>query len=168
MTARCPCPATYPDWDGRDVDLAGHPAHVLPIPVFFNMPLGYESYVERQRLEVEQLELKERWPGFVLTRVGFFRGRILRLLEESGSPSRRVTHLEGPFSARGKLHHGGMGTIRDSYLGLQRELLEEGRMPKELYLSYLTCPQCAEEKGGEKILLLRRWVESARLARRRR
>jgi hypothetical protein len=84
-------------------------------------------------------------------------------LEREQSPSRRVTFLPGGFVARGRLHNGGIGTVRDSYLALQRELLEQGRMPKELYLSYLTCPLCAERKGGDKILLLRRWVESPRL-----
>ena len=46
----------------------------------------------------------------------------------------------------------------------QMTLLDKGRMPKELYLAYLTCPRCAEQRGGEKILVLRRWKENARLA----
>jgi hypothetical protein len=46
------------------------------------------------------------------------------------------------------------------------QLFDMGRMPKELYLCYLTCPVCSEEKGGDKILLLRRWQASATLSKR--
>jgi hypothetical protein len=44
-------------------------------------------------------------------------------------------------------------------------LLDSGDLPKEIYLSYLTCPRCSEERGGERILLLRRWKASNRLSR---
>jgi hypothetical protein len=44
------------------------------------------------------------------------------------------------------------------------QLLDSGRMPKEMYLAYLTCPACSEERGGDRILLLRRWRASGRLA----
>jgi len=46
---------------------------------------------------------------------------------------------------------------------MQSELLDAGRMPKELYLSYLTCPNCQEQRGGAMILLTRRWQQSSRL-----
>jgi hypothetical protein len=62
------------------------------------------------------------------------------------------------------LHHGGIGTIKEGTRHLQMQLFDMGRMPKELYLCYLTCPICRDDKGGDKILLLRRWKESATLA----
>ena len=169
MNEACLCPTDYPAWDDQDVDLSGACVHRQRIKTFFSMPIAYDMYAARQRQELAALELKERWPGFTLTRIGGFSGEILALLEdETHSPSRQVQHLPGPFRVRGLLHNGGIGTIRESYLDLQRALLEDGRMPKELYMAYLTCPACAEAKGGDKILLLRRWVESPRLARRRR
>jgi hypothetical protein len=64
------------------------------------------------------------------------------------------------------LHEGGIGTIKESTRQLQMQLFDFGRMPKELYLSYLTCPVCRDEKGGDKILLLRRWQHSSTLAKR--
>lgn len=167
--SECRCPVRLPDWDGRDVDLSGACVHRQPIKTFFSMPIAFDMYQERQRQEVEALELTEPWPGLVLARIGAFGGELLRLLaDDSQSLSRRVQHLAGPFQARGLLHNGGIGSIRESYLDLQRALLEHGRMPKELYIAHLTCPVCAERKGGDKILLLRRWVESRRLANRRR
>lgn len=165
MMLECGCPGDYPDWHNQDVDLSHHAAHVLPITTFLHMPLSYELYRQRQQNEIEQLELHERWPGFALTRTGLLRGQLIRLLEDKTSPSRHFTRLPGTFQLQGFLHAGGIGTIRNSIRQQQMQLLDSGRMPKELYLSYLTCPRCSEQRGGERILLLRRWRPSTRLAR---
>jgi hypothetical protein len=166
MTDTCACPTNYPQWHEQDVDLSGQPVHRLKIPSFLYMPLSYDMYARRQQDDIERLELEEQWPSLVLTRTGLLRGEILRLLTSSQSPSRFVTNLEGSFQVRGFLHRGGIGTIKESTRQLQMQLFDMGRMPKELYLCYLTCPVCSEQKGGEKILLLRRWQHSATLARR--
>lgn len=165
MILECGCPQDYPDWHDRDIDLSLHAAHVLPIASFLHMPLAYESYRQRQQDEITQLELHETWPGFTLTRTGLLRGRLIRLLEDSTSPSRHFRHLDAHFQCRGLLHQGGIGTIRDSVRQQQMQLLDAGRMPGELYLSYLTCPRCSEARGGERILLVRRWKPSKVLAR---
>ena len=162
----CGCPAAWPGWDEQDVDLGGQAVHIQPLRTFLWMPLGYEAFRLRQQRELEALELEEPWPGLVLIRMGPFRGELIRLLREAASPSRRVRRLPTPFRARAKLHHGGMATLRQSVQALQRELLEQGRMPRELYLAHLACPRCREGKGGEPILLLRRWEASPRLLRR--
>jgi len=165
MTSKCQCPNHYPQWHEQDIDLSGKPIHVLKIPSFLYMPLSYEIYVQRQLNDIEQLELQEEWPGLVLTRTGFLRGEIVRLLNSGNSPSRYVRNFEGAFYVRGFLHKGDIGTIKDSTRRLQMQLFDLGRMPKELFLCYLTCPVCRNEKGGDKILLLRRWKESTTLAR---
>ncbi|HEC18726.1 MAG TPA: hypothetical protein ENI97_05225 [Gammaproteobacteria bacterium] len=164
MILECGCPGEYPDWHGQDVDLAFHTAHVLPIASFLHMPLSFETYRQRQQDEIEQLELHERWPGFALTRTGWLRGKMIRLLEDKESPSRHFQHLPMDFQLQGFLHEGGIGTLRKSVREQQMRLLDNGRMPKEMYLAYLTCPRCSEERGGERILLLRRWRSSGRLA----
>jgi hypothetical protein len=74
--------------------------------------------------------------------------------------------LEADFKVRGFLHPGGIGTLKKSLRQLQNTLFDMGRMPKELYLCYLTCPVCSDSKGGEKILLLRRWRQSPTLEKR--
>lgn len=166
MTNQCLCPTEYPQWHEHDLDFSGKPVHALNLPCFLFMPLSYEHHVQRQQHDIKQLELEEEWPQLVLTRTGLLRGEILRLLKSGDSPSRFVRHLEGSFQLRGYLHKGGIGTIKQSTRELQMQLFDLGRMPKELYLCYLTCPICADEKGGDKILLLRRWKESRTLARR--
>jgi hypothetical protein len=165
MMLECGCPGDYPDWHSQDVDLSHHAAHVLPIATFLHMPLSYELYKQRQQNEIEQLELSERWPGFTLTRTGVLRGKLIRLLQDKTSPSRHFTRLPADFQLQGYLHQGGIGTIRNAVRQQQMQLLDNGRMPKEIYLSYLTCPRCSEQRGGERILLLRRWQTSQRLAR---
>lgn len=130
--------------------------------MFLNMPLAFEAYLQRQQCEVEKLELPERWPRFILTRSGFFRGQIIRLLEHTQSPSRHLGYLSTPFNARAKLHNGDIGTLKQSVRTLQHSIFDEGKIPRELYLSYLTCPECAAH-ADMKILLLRRWVQSDRL-----
>lgn len=165
MILDCGCPGEYPDWHGQDVDLALQPAHVLPIASFFFMPLAYEVYRQRQQAEIEALELEERWPGFALTRTGLLRGRVIRLLTHGNSPSRHVETLPGDFTLRATLHEGGIGTVRNSVREQQMQLLDNACLPKEIYMAYLTCPRCAAARGGERILLLRRWVPSPRLAR---
>lgn len=166
MRLACGCPDTFPDWNGKDVELSLHPAHILPISTFFYMPLSYMTSLERQRDDIERLELQEPWPGFILTQTNFMSGRIISLLSSAQSPSRHVMCLPAAFQLHGKLHPGGISTLRNSARELQSTLFDAGRMPKELFLAHLTCPRCAPQRGGEKILLLRRWVDSPRLKQR--
>ena len=98
-----------------------------------------------------------------LTQTNFMSGRIISLLSSAQSPSRHVMCLPASFQARSLLHVGGISTLRNSVRELQSTLFDVGRMPKELFLAHLTCPRCAATRGGEKILLLRRWTDSARL-----
>ena len=163
MNTGCACPDAYPDWDNRDIDLGGDCVHALAIPAFLHMPLAYEVYLKRQHDDVQALGLPERWPNLVLTRTGMVGGTIMRLLERTRSPSRHVKYLPRPFHVRGKLHLGDVGSMGNSVKEMQAALLDNGRMPRELYIAYLTCPLCAEQRGGNKILLLRRWTESALL-----
>ena len=166
--ADCACPTSYPDWNGQDIDLGGWCTHTLTFPCLFHMPVGYEANLQRQNRALEQLQLKERWPGLVLTRTGMFRGSITRLLEDDSSLSRHVRYLSAPFMVRAVLHHGNVSTLRTPLRETQMALLDAGRMPREVYLCHLTCPRCEEARGGEKILLLRRWVESPTLQKRQR
>lgn len=163
MSDTCHCPQQFPDWDGQDVDLTGHCVLKLSIPTFMHMPLAIEAYSQKQQREVDNHELPERWPGFTLTNTGFFRGSLMRPLENVASPSRHVTYIDGSFQARGLLHHGDIGTIKASVRKLQSSIFDQGKIPKELYLAYLTCGHCEAERGGHKILLLRRWNASATL-----
>jgi hypothetical protein len=166
MMLECGCPGEFPDWNNQDVELGGSCVLTLGIPMLLHMPLAYEAYLQRQQQEVDQLELPERWPGFVLTRTGALRGKMIRLLENVSSPSRHVSYLPKPFQLRAVLHQGDIGTIRTIVKEMQMKLFDEGKMPRELYLSYLTCPTCQEQRGGAKIMLLRHWVDSPRLKRR--
>lgn len=162
----CGCPEHYPDWHDQDINLAGKAVHRISIPTLLHMPLAYEAYAERQRQALHDLQLKETWPGLQLTRTGVLRGNLTCLIENSQSISRHVSYLPYPFHVRGRLHHGNISTIRDSVRQVQMSLLDSGRMPKEIYLCHLTCPHCSEERGGDKILLLRRWQASQTLAKR--
>lgn len=164
--AECSCPKNFPAWHAQDIDLGGHFAHILPVAMFLHMPIGLEAYAERQRQALERLELKECWPGFVLTRPATLRGQIIRLLEDAVSPAHHLEHLPSPFHVRTYMHHGDIGTTSAPIRHMQAALLAEGRRPQELYLSYLTCPHCSDERGGDKILLLRRWTESPGLQKR--
>ena len=166
MSQTCHCPTTYPDWHEKDIDLSGKATHNLPIASFFFMPLSLDSYLNRQQSDIDQLELEEEWPDLVLTRTGMLRGEIVRVLKNGNSPSRFIRYLPADFHLHGFLHQGGIGTLKKSTRQLQARLFDMGRMPKELYLCYLTCPLCNEEKGGDKILLLRRWQASATLSNR--
>jgi len=166
MMLSCGCPEHFPDWDGKDVDLGGQFVHSLPIPTLMHMPLAYELYVKRQQQAIIHLQLQEQWPGMVLVRTGFFRGSITRLLENTRSPARHVHVLPRPFWVRAALHSGNLSTGRKLVQRIQMDIVDAGRRPKELYLSYLTCPHCGDQRGGEKILLLRRWEDSALLKKR--
>lgn len=165
MMLACGCPSRYPTWDNQDIDLSGHCVLIHPIPTLMHMPLAYENYLQRQQEEVSKLELPELWPGFTLTQTGMIRGRLLRLLENVTSPSRHVEFLPRPFELRVNLHRGDIGTIRTTVRAMQAALLNEGKLPKELYLSYLTCPACQEQRGGIRVMILRRWLTSPRLMR---
>ncbi len=166
MTLDCGCPPEYPDWDGQDIDLGGYRVHTLPIPTFFHMPLAFEAYLQRQQQAIDTLELEEPWPRLILTRTGLLRGSITRLLKDTTSMSRHVRNLPVPYPVRGMLHHGNVSMLAKPVREMQLALTEEGRIPKELYLCHLTCPRCSEDRGGDKILVLRHWRESPTLRRR--
>jgi hypothetical protein len=166
MMLECGCPGDYPDWHEQDIDLGGQAIHRLPIPMLLHMPLAYEAYVQKQRQEIEQLQLPERWPGLRLTMTGLFHGNLTCLLEDGQSMSRHVDHFPHPFHVHGHLHHGNISTARNAIRHVQMTLLDSGRIPRELYLCYLTCPHCSEGRGGERILLLRRWKSSEKLEKR--
>ena len=166
MTLLCGCPERFPEWDDQDIDLGGTLVHRLPIPMLMHMPLAYGFYVGRQQQMINQLGLAERRPGLLLTRTGFFRGSITRLLENARSPARNLHVLPRPYWVYAVLHHGNLSTGHKVIQQMQARIVDAGRRPRELYLGYLTCPQCAEERGGEKILFLRHWQESAFLQRR--
>ena len=166
MRLECGCPGSFPGWHDQDIALGGQRVHSVSVPMFLHMPIGYELQVERQRQTLERLKLTERWPGMVLLRTGLFRGKLLRLLESTTSPARGLEYLPNPFQVRGFLHEGGVGSLSQSVRWMQTGLVEAGKRPLELYLSHLTCPRCAAARGGEKILLLRHWVESPALLRR--
>lgn len=163
MSLSCGCPAEFPDWHDQDVNLGGQLAHIMPLPMLLHMPLGFELRVARQQNIIEQLGLTERWPGLVLTRSAAFRGSILRLLQDAVSPARYLEYLPNPYWVHGYLHRGGVDTLAAGIKHVQGELVARGRRPRELYLCYLTCPQCSPRRGGDQILALRRWTESPAL-----
>jgi len=163
MRLDCGCPSVYPDWRSGDIDLGGQLVHSLSIPMFMHMPIGYENYLLKQKDDIERLELHEMWAGFNLTRTGAFRGHMFCPLLEESSPARNVAVLPSPFHLRARLFHGDVMDMRHEVRAIQSELLDEGLMPKELYLSYLTCPICEEERGGKRILIMRRWIKSKKL-----
>ena len=134
MRLECGCPDNYPEWDGENIDLSGQPVHIMPIPTFLHMPLSFETFLSRQWHEIEQLGLKEKWPGLVLSQTGFFRGKIISLLESGDSPARHVQYLPMHFHMRGMLHKGNIGSTKESISKLQSVIFDEGHMPKELFL----------------------------------
>ncbi len=164
MRLDCGCPSEYPDWHG-DVDLGGWLVHRQRLPSFLHMPIGFEACLDAQHKDIARLDLTERWPGFVLSRTGFFGGELLALLAEDRCPSHRTFRLANPFHVRCELFEGDVGQIKSSVRRMQSALLDEGKMPKELYLAYLTCPRCEAERGGRRLMILRHWVPSKRLAR---
>src|SRR3569833_3315730 len=149
MTLLCGCPERFPEWDDQDIDLGGTLVHRLPIPMLMHMPLAYGFYVGRQQQMINQLGLAERRPGLLLTRTGFFRGSITRLLENARSPARNLHVLPRPYWVYAVLHHGNLSTGHKVIQQMQARIVDAGRRPRELYLVYLTCPQCAEERVGE-------------------
>jgi len=159
----CGCPSSYPNWNHGDIDLGGQLVHRLKIPMFMHMPIGYEAYLLKQKDDIERLELHEKWPGFNLTCTGALRGQILCPLVEEKSPARNLMTLPQPFHLRIHLFHGDVTEMRTTIRKMQSEILDDGLMPKELYLSYLTCPICEENRGGKRVMLIRRWAKSKKL-----
>lgn len=163
MRLECGCPSEFPDWHNKDIDLGGTLVHEQKTAMLLHMPIGFEAYLDRQHKDLERLELHEQWPGFVLAESGMFRGRILALLAEEHSLARSTYTLKNPYMVRAQLFDGELKDIKATIRQMQSELFDQGRMPKSLFLSYLTCPKCREERGGTRIMLLRHWVKSPKL-----
>ena len=164
MPQICGCPESIPDWDQQNIDLSGQPVHEQKFPALLHMPLAYELYAKKQENAVNALGLTEPWPGFTLTRTSVFGGKLLRLIDSSSSPSHQVKRLASPFMVYAQLHQGNLGTARSTIRAMQSRLLDNAKLPKGLFIAHLTCPRCEANKGGEKLLLVRHWVESRRLS----
>jgi len=160
---RCPCPEEYPNWDGESVNIGGHCVHEMKISSFFHMPIAYDMYVKKQVDNIHNLELEERWPGFIMTKTGMFGGKIIRILKDAQSPSRLVHYVAGDFLLMAQMHDGGIGTVPKAAHKMQIAMVEKGCMPKELYLAHLTCDVCRDRKGGDKVLMLRRYTANKRI-----
>jgi len=162
----CGCPPEYPDWDNRDIDLGGYLMQRTTLPMLLHMPIGFEARLHRQYEAIKNHGLHERWPGLALSQTGLFRGQLLCPLQEESSPLHSIIRLPNPYPLRCKLIHGDIGNIKQTVRTMQSELLDIARMPKELYLAYLTCPACQKERGGNRIMILRHWTKSPKLAQR--
>lgn len=164
MILPCGCPDNYPNWDGQDINLGGYMVHEQPAPMFMHLPVAFDLYRQRQADNIATLELNETWPGFALTRSAAFRGRLLRLLDDESCPARRVHRLPNPFRLRVALHQGNVGSMRPLLRNMQSRLIQSGYKPLEIYLAYLNCPICAEQRGGSKVMLLRHWIPSKKIS----
>jgi len=164
MILPCGCPENYPDWDAQDINLGGHMVHEQPSLMFMHLPIAFDLYRQRQVDNITRLELKETWPGFALTRSAAFRGRLLRLLDDETCPARRVHRLPNPFRLRVALHQGNVSSMRPLLRDMQTHIIHSGRKPLEIYLAYLTCPICAEQRGGNKVMLFRHWIPSKKIS----
>ncbi|MDX8413848.1 MAG: hydrolase [Mariprofundales bacterium] len=156
----CGCPPHYPDWHNCDIDLGGTLMQQAAVPYFFHMPIGFEAKLFRQHDAIQRMDLHEKWPGFVLSQSGMFRGTILCPLQEESSPLRSLVRLPNPFQLSCRIIHGDIGQIKPAVREMQSALLDEGKMPKALYLAYLTCPICQQRRGGMRIMILRHWKKS--------
>jgi len=159
----CQCPDSYPAWHNETVNLAGKSVFADPLFTPLHMPLNFDLQLGHQNHTLSALELKETWPGLVFMRTGLWRGELLRFLDNADAPARQIRRLAPPFNVYAVVHKGDVGTIAVTLKQIQQLLLQRGCMPKQWYLGYLTCPVCAEQKGGHKILVLRRFVENSRL-----
>jgi len=133
------------------------------VPYFLHMPIGFEAKLFHQHATIQRMELHEQWPGFVLSQSGMFRGTILCPLQEESSPLRDLIRLPNPFLLNCRIVHGDIGQIKPAIRAMQSALLDEGKMPKALYLAYLTCPTCQQQRDGIRIMILRHWKKSTTL-----
>ncbi|MDQ6951615.1 MAG: hypothetical protein Q9M26_08120 [Mariprofundales bacterium] len=160
----CGCPPEYPDWDGRDIDLGGTLMQKTNMAMFLHMPIGFEAKLHRQYETIIHQGLHERWPGIVFSQTGMFHGQLLCPLQEESSPLHGLIRLPNPYQVRCKLLHGDVGKTKLAIRTMQSELLDSARMPKELFLAYLTCPACQQKRGGgTRIMILRHWHASTTL-----
>lgn len=159
----CSCPTQFPQWHQQYLDLGRYCVFKSPVPMFLNMPIGFDFHHHQQAQQLIALELEEVWPGLCFLKPGFFRGELWRFIKSCDSPARQVGLLPPTFPVYTYLHPGDIGSLKPALAHMQHELLEQGKMPKEVYLAYLTCPLCADAKNGHKILVLRRWQPHAGL-----
>ncbi len=166
MRLDCGCPSEYPEWHDSDIDLGGTLVHQQKTRLFLHMPIGFEAYLHKQDDDVKKLQLTPLWPGFVLSQSGMFSGRLLYPLKEQDSAVHKTHRLKNPYWLRAHILDGDISDIKNIIRSMQTTLIQEARMPKELYLSYLTCPLCQAERGGNKIMILRHWQSSEKLKQR--
>jgi len=136
------------------------------LPMFLHMPIGFEARLHMQYETIHAHGLHERWPGITLSQTGMFRGQLLCPLREESSPLHGTVRLSNPYQLRCRLLRGDMGKIKTAVRTMQSELLDRALLPKELFLAYLNCPTCRNGDDDARIMVMRHWIHSPKLAER--
>ncbi len=153
----CDCPEIKDqDWHNKEMNWSGKIFYFEDVPHFLNIPLGLEK---RQHGMLEAIQRKGYTIAnreMILHQPGLFKGRILIEIDDPEQYDANVIQLENTRVLT-RVYHGSRAGIKNAVEELK--VFAQDRvhvLPGTIYLWYVTCPKCAQSRGGDKTVLLAR------------
>lgn len=153
----CHCPEINDrDWRLQDLDWSGKIFYFDYLPHILNAPLGFDKRLQDMKSQIGRKGYKCVNPQMVLYLPGMFQGRLLMEIED---PEQYDANVEIFENARilTRVHKGPSSRIGNTVEELKAFVQDRTHiLPTIIYRWPVTCPICANQKGGDKTILLAR------------
>ena len=149
MAGRCSCPDIRDEeWDVKEHNWSGKKFYAVGLPMIYHVPVNIGSKYRQLKSEIERKGYQLTGPFHFLQKDGVFRGMVIAEIKNPGKPDPKVTTF-GTTKVWSKVYYGSWRYLRDAV----KELKEQtGKQFKSVYFWYVTCPECAEEKGYKTVI----------------
>ncbi len=153
----CDCPEIKDeDWHLKDFDWSGKYFYFVEVPHVLKVPLALDKRKAQLSEEISEKGYAVVNPELILYQPGMFRGKLLLEIEDPEQFDAYVTRFDDARIFT-RVHRGGSGGLKKSVEELKAFTLDRAHvLPREIYQWQVTCPRCAPDRGGEKVVLFAR------------
>lgn len=150
---RCPCPRLErDDWDDVESDWSGIAFLRAGTTAILGVPVGYAGSRAQLGKKAAKLGLVVPDDAMFLIGAGRFRRPVMLEVEGAAPGQRGVFHPGGlAYSRLVSAPWGQMGRVVEETRARARE--RYGRAPDALWLWYLTCRECSQEREYETLVI---------------
>jgi hypothetical protein len=153
----CNCPEIKDEeWHLKDFDWSGKFFYFVEVPHVLKVPLALDKKKNELSDEISEKGYTSVNPELVLYQPGMFRGKLLVEIEDPEQFDANVT-LFDDARVFTRVHHSRTGSLKNTIEELKAFTLDRSHvLPREIYFWQVTCPHCAPDRGGDKVVLFAR------------
>lgn len=139
-------------WDGGEIFWEKKSFYTFEMPMLFHVPRLIKRKINKSLSEISDQGYQVIRPLHVMSREGWFGGQMLIEIQDTDDRNPRIYTFR---QARLKTT-----VFREKYQFLSRAAKDfaisverKGDVVTEIYYWYVTCPECADEKGYKTVLM---------------